>query len=69
LKTLEQLIEERAIALPYKDVDLAAAYKLGQINMLLDLAKNAKGHVINGLMRGAITEEELTDKLVEISNA
>ena len=68
MKTIEELINERSIALPFKENDLAAAYRLGQINILLELARNAKGHVINGLMRGAVTEEELSDKLVEVSN-
>lgn len=68
MQTLEQLIDELKFSTPFSEKDLKLAYKLGQINLLLDLSKNAKGHVINGLVRGAITEEDLTAKLVEIEN-
>lgn len=68
MKTLEQLIDELNYSMPYNESDLKKAYKLGQINLLLELAKSAKGHNINGLIRGAVTEEELTAKLVEIEN-
>lgn len=68
MKTIEDLIEDLKYATPYDENDLKLAYKLGQINAILELAKNAKGHVINGLMRGAVTEEDLTAKLVEIEN-
>jgi hypothetical protein len=68
MKTIEDLINELSYSMPYDESDLKRAYRLGQINLLLDLARNAKGYVINGLMRGAVTEEELTAKLVEIEN-
>lgn len=68
MKTIEELIKERAIALPYKENDLEAAYRLGQINMILELVNNLKGYPVNGLVRGIITEDQLTDKLVEVSN-
>lgn len=68
MKTIEQLITERSIALPFKEDDLAAAYKLGQINILLEIVQALKGYPVNGLVRGIVTEEELNDKLVEVSN-
>lgn len=68
MKTIDDLINELSFSMPFGKNELEKAYKLGQINTLLELSKNAKGHVINGLMRGAVTEEELSDKLVEVSN-
>lgn len=44
------------------------AYKLGMINILLELARNTTGYPVNGIVRGVITEEQLSDKLVEVSN-
>ncbi len=68
MKTIDDLINELSYSMPLSKSDLEQAYKLGQINILLELSQNAKGHVINGLMRGAVTEEELSDKLVEVTN-
>jgi len=68
LKTIEELIEECSIALPFKYKDMQEAYKLGMINILLELARNTKGYPVNGIVRGVITEEQLSDKLVEVSN-
>jgi len=69
LKTIEQLITELEYSVPYGKNELETAYKLGQINILLELAQSVKGYSVNGLIRGIVTEEELSDKLVEVSNA
>lgn len=68
MKTIEQLISERSVALPFKENDLEEAYRLGQINMLLEIVQQLKGYTVNGLMRGIVTEDELNDKLVEVTN-
>ena len=44
------------------------AFKQGQISILIELSKMVKGMVVNGIVRGIITEEELNDKLVEVEN-
>lgn len=69
LKTIDQLITELEYSVPYGKNELETAYKLGQINILLELAQSVKGYSVNGLIRGIVTEEELSDKLVEVSNA
>lgn len=68
MKTIEQLITELEYSIPYGKNELETAYKLGQINILLELAQSVKGYPVNGLIRGILTEEELNDKLVEVSN-
>jgi hypothetical protein len=68
MKTIEQLITELSFSLPFQDSDLEAAYKLGQINTLLEIVQKLKGYPVNGMVRGIVTEEELNDKLVEVSN-
>jgi hypothetical protein len=68
MKTVEDLITELNYSLPYGDNEIRKAYKLGQINLLLELANKVQGYPVNGLIRGIITEDQLTDKLVEVSN-
>jgi len=68
MKTIDKLIEEKSYCVPFNVNDLKEAYKLGQINILLELSKSTKGHFVNGLFRGIVTEEELSDKLVAVSN-
>jgi hypothetical protein len=68
MKSVEDLILEKSYSTPYNANDLKDAYKLGQLNMLLELTKKLEGYPVNGLVRGIITEEKLSDVLMEISN-
>lgn len=68
MKTIDELIDELSYSMPLSKSDLEQAYKLGQINTILELVQNLKGYPVNGLVRGIVTEDQLTDKLVEVSN-
>lgn len=68
MTAIDQLIEKLSYNLPYNEKDLRNVYKQAQIDLLLELNDMMKGYPVNGLVRGIITEEQLTDKLVEVSN-
>lgn len=68
MKDIDVLIENLQYKLPYDEKDLRNVYRQAQINLLLELNDMMKGYPVNGLVRGIITEEQLTDKLVEVSN-
>ena len=68
MKDIDILIENLQYKLPYDEKDLRNVYRQAQINLLLELNDMMKGYPVNGLVRGIITEEQLTDKLVEVSN-
>lgn len=66
---LKEFIETKSYSRPFDDKDLSEAYKLGQTTILIELNKMIKGMVVNGILMGVITEEQLNDKLVEVENA
>ena len=66
--TIDELIKQLSYNLPFDEKDLRNVYKQAQIDLLLELSKQAKGYPVNGLVRGIITEEQLTNKLIEVSN-
>jgi hypothetical protein len=68
MKTLDKFIEEKSYSYPFESKDLEDAYKLGKLNALLELTKKLQGYPVNGLVRGIITEEVLTNMLVEVEN-
>lgn len=68
MKDIDKIINELNYCLPYNDNDLRDVYRKAQINLLLELSNMVKGYPVNGLVRGIITEEQLTDKLIEVSN-
>lgn len=69
MKTIDEFIIENNVDDTSLEKEIKDAYKLGQINILLELTKSLVGYPVNGLVRGIITEEQLSDKLVEVSNA
>lgn len=68
-QSLDQMITNKSYSMPFNNKDMEDAYKLGQVNLLIELNKMVKGMVVNGICKGIITEEELNDKLVEIENS
>ena len=66
--TIDELIKQLSYNLPFDEKDLRNVYKQAQIDLLLELSKQAKGYPVNGLVRAIITEEQLTNKLIEVSN-
>lgn len=63
MKTIKKLIEELSIAMPFKESDMDKAYRLGRLNMLVELLGEVKGYPVNGVVRGIITEESLKEKM------
>ena len=66
--SVDNMIERLSYNLPYNEKDLREVYKQAQLDLLLELNGMLKGYPVNGLVRGIITEEQITDKLVEVMN-
>jgi hypothetical protein len=59
MKTVDQYIEMLQYCLPYDNNDIVKAIEFGRQLALLEVKSKLTGMVVNGTVKGVVTEEQL----------